>query len=128
MIQVTKSIFDHFHPKIMEVPFSFPEFKKKTKKQTKKTNKVTECKKSQFIPLLFSWDTANLRFTWLKWHTHFQRCATLFSQSWFSWICIPTHISETRFFPDTGFVNFHYRPDAEKINDKIFQYFEKLEV
>ena len=49
-------IFDHAHPKISEIIFSFPEFQ-------------PACKK--FITSIHSWDTANFRVLWPDWHRPF---------------------------------------------------------
>ena len=70
--------FDHAHPKMIEIIFTFPEFH--------------QYAKTRFIPSIHSWDTVNFRVPWPDWPHTFLTTPTskVFDQLliYVNWICI----------------------------------------
>ena len=140
MYKIATPIFDHIHPKIIEITFRFPQFL---------------LAKNQFIPSTFPWDTVNFRVLWPDWphqflttptpkffdqlllyvnlYQHLKNQAILLMVDWKTqqsdWLRTFWPISQEQKFSQkwdlcsntAKYINFHYRTNPVKFNDKVFQ-------
>ena len=110
--------------------------------------------KSHFIPSIHFWETVNFRLLWPGWPHPFLTMTNFWSTFnlcefvstckksgyfidlfWrYGWLKNPAiwlaenilaHISGTKILNTANNINFHYRTNSEKINDKMFQYIPK---
>ena len=134
------SIFDHTHPKIIEINFNFPEFSPACKKISlfhllnleiqSILESLDQTGHSHFWPCSPKKFLINFKFMWISISMHKIRLFQLFVLE--TWLVKKScNLIDWVHFPKYGNcpaknINFHYRTNLVKINDQIFLKIQKI--